>query len=317
MSALLLPVGAQAFEITPNVSRVLSDPSYLPFGAQFYGSTEYSYGNTSSTTNNYLNTLTKTNSTPSNTIHQILEYGLTSDFTLRVSDSYEWLTSTTTDTAGNNTVTNSYGFDDSAFGATWRVLDAQDHGFNFDFIGSYAPNFISAQSATTTNNGNIARGGDTATLGSALSYKGEDFTLYLEYSATYLDNRAVVNPTTQVTTNSNSSWQYEFLISTQTRLSYDWSINLTFAQTYNDNVSNSYLNGNTLTTYTLVPGNVTDLLGALNFHVVPNRFVISAVYNHDFYTNGSSTFSTQPNSNTTTLNKGEDVFSGELRYVFN
>jgi hypothetical protein len=264
-----------------------------------------------------LNVLTKTNNTLSNTVHQILEYGLTSDFTLRVSDSNEWLTSTTTDAAGNNTVTNSNGFIDPAFGATWRVLDEQNYGFNFDFIGSYAPNFISAQSATSTNNGNVARGGDMATLGSALSYKGEDVTLYLEYSAAYLNNRAVLNPTTQVTTNSNSSWQYEFLISTQTRLSYEWSINLTFAQTYNDNVNASYINSNTLTAYTLVPGNVTDLLGALNFQVVPNRFVISAVYNHDFYTNVSNTYSTLPNSNITTLNKGEDVFSGELRYVFN
>jgi hypothetical protein len=318
LALFLLPMGAKALDLSPNVSRVISDPSYLPLRGQLYGSTEYSYGNTGSNSNNYLNTLTSSNSTVSNTIIQELAYSLTDDFTLRVSDSYEWLTSTTTGTSGATTVTNSNGLLDPTFGATWRVLDESQHFFNWDLIGSYAPNLINAQSASPSNNGNLARGGDTETLGTALSYKSQDFTLYLEGSTTYLDNRYVVNPATNITTTYTSSWQYYLLVSTQTRFTNQWSVNLALSQTFNNIVNASYTNGGgTLIASSRNPGNATDLIGALNFQAVPDRFVISAIYNHNFYNIGGTTYAALPASNTTTFNKGEDVFSGELRYVFN
>jgi hypothetical protein len=314
----LLPMGAQAFDLSPNVSRVISDPSYLPLQGQLFGSTEYSYGNTGSNTNNYQNTLASSNNTISNTINQTLAYSITDDFTLRVSGSYEWLNSTTTSTTGANTGTNSNGFNDPTLGVTWRVLDESQHLLNWDLIGAYSPNFINAQSANQTENGTVARGGDTETFGTALSYKSQDFTLYLEATTTYLDNRDVLNPANQITTTYNSSWQYYLLVSTQTRFTNQWSVNLSLSQTYDDNVNAFYVNnGGTLITSNRVPGDVTDLIGALNFQAVPDRFVISAVYNHNFYNIGSTTYAALPASNTTVFNKGEDVFSGELRYLFN
>jgi hypothetical protein len=318
LALIILPMGAEAFDLTPNVSRVISDPSYLPLEGQLFASTEYSYGNTSSNTNNYLKTLSSSNNTISNVIIQDFAFSFTDDFTLRVTDSYEWLNSNTTDTSGGNTVTNSNGLVDPTFGVTWRFLDETRNLINWDLIGAYAPNLIQAESASEDEIGTVARGGDTEMLGTALSYKSQDFTLYLEGTMTYLDNRNVLNPANGITTNYNSSWQYYLDVSTQTRFSNQWSVNLALAQTFIDNVNASYTNGGgTLIAYTRVPGGVTDLIGSLNFQAVPDKFVISAIYNHNFYNIGSTTYATVPTSDTTTFNKGEDVFSGELRYVFN
>ena len=318
VALFLLPIGAQAFDLSPNVSRVISDPSFLPLAGQLFTSTEYSYGNTSSNTNNYLNTLESSNNTISNVITQDFSFSFTDDFTLRVTDSYEWLNSSTTNTSGDNTVTDSNGLVDPTFGVTWRFLDESQHLINWDLIGAYAPNLIEAESASADEIGTVARGGNTEMLGTALSYKSQDFTLYLEGTMTYLDNRSVLNPSNSITTNYNSSWQYYLDVSTQTRFNNQWSVNLALSQTFSDNVNASYTNGGgTLIAYTRVPGGVTDLIGALNFQAVPDKFVVSAIYNHNFYNIGSTIYATVPTSDTTTFNRGEDVFSGELRCLFN
>lgn len=314
----LLPLGASALDLTPDASRVISDPAYLPLGGQLYGSTEYSNASTSSSTADNLGAFRSANNSLSNIINQVFEYSVTDDFTLRVSDSYEWNTSTTSFPDGTNTVTNSNGFIDPSFGLVWRVLDQRDNSISWDLLGSYSPNFISAQSADPTENGNVARGGDTETFGTALSYKMRDFTLYLEGTAAYLDNRAVLNPANQITTSYDSSWQYYLLVSTQTRFAPQWSINVGLSETFNDSVGASYVNGGgTLVSSSNTPGDVTDIILALNFQAIPNQFVMSFVYNHDFYNNSINTNFTFPGNSTTNFDKDEDVLSGELRYVFN
>ncbi len=314
----LLPIGVQAFDFTPDASRVVSDPSYLPLGGQLYGSTEYTYGNTGSNTDNSLGALKSSNSTLSNTVNQALEYGLTSDFALRVSDSYEWPSSTTSYPDGTIMVTHSDGFIDPTFEAIWRALDQKDHAMNWDLLVTYAPNLFNAQSADPTENGTVARGGDTETFGTAISQKLKDFTFYFEGTMTYLDNRSVFNPGNNITTNYDPSWQYYIDASTQMRFSRQWSLNLSYSETFNDNVSASYVNsrGNLISSISQ-PGEVFVFTAALNFHAVPNRCVLSFIYNHYFYDGVSYTNDTVPSNSTFTNGKGEDVFNGELRYVFN
>jgi hypothetical protein len=80
LALVLLPIGAQALDLTPDASRVVSDPAYLPLGGQLFGSTEYSNGNTSSNTDNYLAAPKSSNNTLSNTVNQAFEYGITNIF---------------------------------------------------------------------------------------------------------------------------------------------------------------------------------------------------------------------------------------------
>lgn len=314
----LLPLGANALDFTLDASRILSDPSYLPLGGQLYGSTEYSYGNTSSNTNNSIGALKSTNTTLSNTVNEILEFGVTRDFSLRVSDSYQWTAATASDPNGANTSTHSNGFIDPTFEAICRVLDQKDHPISWDLLATYAPNLLNAQSADPTENGTVARGGDTETFGTAISQKTKDFTFYLEGTLTYLNSRSVFNPSNNITTNYDASWQYFLNASTQTRFNSQWSLNLTASETFNDSANAFFINsGGTLVNSINQPGEVTTLTSALNFQAIPNRCVLSFIYSHYFYDNISNLNQTFPGNSTTTNEKGQDIFSGELRYVFN
>jgi len=311
-----LPIRAVALNFTPDASRVISDPSYLPLGGQLFGSTEYSNSQTNSTTNNSTGALDSWNTTLNNTITQLVEFGLTDDLTLRATGSYEWLETNTTPPAGAVTVTNSNGFSDTAFTALWRVLDEKDHPFNWDLTGAYTPNLINAESASPIQEGTVARGGASAAFGTALSYKTKSFTLYGSGTATCLDSRTILNPSNGTTTTFDSSWEYVFTLSTQTRFWDRWSLNAGLSSTFYDNQNASFVNaGNHLITFVDRPTGLTALTGSLNYQAVPNRFVVSLIYTHDFYGDGGNTYPAQPNSDTTITDKDENVLSGELRYL--
>ena len=169
LALALLPMGAMALDLTPDASRVLTDPAYLPLGAQIFGNTEFSLGEANSTTNDHLGALLVSNSTAISTILQVLDYGVTRDFTLRVTGYFQLLGSTNTPASGGSTITTSDGLGDPIFAAVWRVLDEKEHPFNWDLIGSYTPSLIKAESATPELNGTVARGGAMASGGTALS----------------------------------------------------------------------------------------------------------------------------------------------------
>jgi hypothetical protein len=317
IALLLLPFGARAFDFSPDASRVLSDPAYMPLQGEVFGSTEYINSNTSSTTDNPVGALKFSTTTLSNTVNQVLGYGLTSEIELRVTDSYEWPSTTNSFPTGVVTVTHSDGFIDPTFTALWRVIDQQDHPLSWDLIASYSPNLINAQSADPTENGTVGRGGASGTFGTAISQKTRDFTFYLQGTATYLDNRTIFNPANNITTSYDPGWQYFINVATQTRFGAQWSLNLNYAETFNGGVNTSFVNGAGILISSLnQSGQVQEFTADLNFHVIPNRFVLSFIYNHYFYNGVSNTNQTLPANSTQTDEKDQDVLNGELRYVF-
>ncbi len=317
IALFLLPLGARAFDFSPDASRVLSDPAYMPLQGQVFGSTEYTYGNTGSTTENPVGALKFSTTTLSNTANQTLGYGLTSEIELRVTDSYEWPSTTNSFPTGTVTVTHSDGFIDPTFTALFRMVDQQDHPISWDLQASYSPNLVNAQSADPVENGTVGRGGASGTLGTAISQETRDFTFYLQATATYLDNRSIFNPANNITTSYNPSWQYLINVATQTRFGAQWSLNLNYAETFNNGVNTSFVNGagNTINSLNQ-SGQTQEFTAGLNFHVVPNRFVLSLIYNHYFYNGVSNINQTLPANSTQTDEKDQDVLNGELRYVF-
>jgi len=314
---LLVTAPVQALDFSPDASRVLSDPAYMPLRGQVFGSTEYTYGETSSTTDNPIGALKFSTKTLSNTVNQVLGYGLTSDFELRVSDSYEWPSTTNSYPNGGVTVTHSDGFIDPTFTALLRVVDQQDHPISWDLLASYSPNLISAQSADPVENGSVGRGGASGTFGTAISQETRGFTFYIQATATYLDNRSIFNPANNITTRYDPSWQYFINAATQTRFAPQWSFNMNYAETFNDGVRASFVNGGGTTINSLnQPGQTQEFTAALNYHLVPNRFVASLIYNHYFYNGVSNINQTIPANGTQTDEKDQDVLNGELRYVF-
>jgi hypothetical protein len=307
----LLPLHAMAIDLTPDASRVLSDPSYLPLKGQLYGSTQYSYGSGHSETDNYLGVEQGSNKTVTNTVTQVLQYGLTDDFTLRVHDNYQWGHSDRNGTT-SSTDTNFNGFNDPAFEATWRVLDQRSFPISWDIFGGYAPDWINAKQASPTEDGTVARGGDMTTIGTALSYKMRDFTIYGSGRATYLGSRDIYNQTNGNTSDYDANWQYGLALATQTRLTNLWSVNVGVAETFNQNASVTRTSG---ADYTNDPGNSTALTTALNYQVVPNRVVASLTYGHDFFTDGHNDYAVAT-SDTTQRNHYSDTVGVNLQYVF-
>jgi hypothetical protein len=247
----------------------------------------------------------------------VLEFGVADDFTLKASGSIQMLESTTNYVSDATTNTSSDGFGDPTFSAVWRVLDQKGNPFNWDLMGSYAPNLINDEAAAQNLEGTVARGGDTASLGTAFSYKTKDFTVYVSGNALYLDSRDILNQTNLITTTYQSSWQYGALLSTQTRFDEFLSLNASVSQTFGEPANASYVNSSShLIAFTNRPGDVTTLTAAVNFQVKPGWAVASMIYSHIFYGVSSNTYAVQTDSDTTTLNKGQDIFGAELRYVF-
>lgn len=318
LAFLLLPMGTFAFDLSPDSTRYLADPSYLPLGGQFFGSTEFIDGNTTSNTQDNLGNPKYSSTAGTNTYQQALELGITGDFEFRVVGNYQSVTSTNTYPSGAVTTTQSNGFDNPSFAAVWRFLDEKDHPFNWDLMGSYVPNLIKNEAASVSQTGTVARGGDTTTFGTALSYEAKSFTAYLEGTAEYLGNRSILNQANNVTTSTDASWEYILDLSTQTRFSDQWSLNAGLSETFEDNADASFTNtkGN-LISFVEDPGDVTALTGALNYQPMPGRICASFIYTHDFLGNNGDTYTTQTTSNQTSTSRGDDIFSGELRYVFN
>jgi hypothetical protein len=314
----LLPIVAMALDFTPDASRVVSDPTYLPLGAQVFGSTEYSYGETNLTTNNHLGAPQGSTNTATTSINQVLEYGITSDLALRFNGFFQLVGATNLSPSGASTLTTSDGLSNPTFTAVWRFLDEKDRPFNWDLTGSYTPSLTNAESASEDQNGTVVRGGTTSLVGTALSFKTKGFTVYGDFSASYFGPRNVLNQTSGNTTNYESSWQYGLDLTTQTRFTDQLSLNAGVSQTFNDPVNASFVNGNgKLIDFTNLPGNLTTLITALNCQVVPERFVASLIYSHVFYGKGASNFPSFPNSDTTTTDRNEDLYGAEVRYVFN
>jgi hypothetical protein len=314
----LSPVQALAWDLTPDPSRVISDPAYLPPGGRLYGITEFSYGQTYSDTNNYQGAFHSSNNTSSTTVTETLEFGVADDLTLKAYGSPEMQESTTNYANGASTVTYSEGFDNPTFGVVWRALDQKADPLNWDLIGTYSPNLAKDKDAAAEGlEGNMARGGDTASLGTALSYKTKGFTLYVSGTAVYLDNRDVLNQTDGIITTYQSSWQYGALLSTQTRFDDFFSFNASVSQTFGEPADASNVNtGGKLIAFTNQPGDDTTLSAAVNFHVKPGWAVASLIYTHFFYGDSGYTYAAQADSNTTTINKGEDALGVEMRYLF-
>ena len=318
LALALLPMRVLAFDLTPDASRVLSDPAYLPLEAQIFGMTEYSYGITNLNTNNSQGALLSSNNTVAGTINQLLEYGITRDLAFRISGFFQLLAGTNSLASGGSTLTTSDGWQDPSFEAVWRVLDQREHPFSWDLLGSCAPSLISAQSATPDQNGTVARGGSTAALGTALSFKTKSFTAYGEFNAVYQGARNVLNQTTNVTTTYDSNWQYGLYFTTQTRFTDSLSLNAGVSQTFNEAANASFTNANgKLISFSSQPGNITAVVAALNGQVTPDRFVASLIYTHNFVGNGGNSFAAFPKTDTTTTDREADLYSAEVRYVFN
>jgi hypothetical protein len=299
--------------MTPNSSRILSDPNYLPLGGQLYGTSAYTHGWTSGNTSNDLGAQTSSFQINTNTLDQYLAVGITDDLSLNASLQYAPADYRQINYAnGTSSTLDSSGFSDPTFGATWRVLDQNSWPFDFDLLGSYTPDLIDAHTASTVEDGTVARGGQSGTVGAALGYDTRSFGIRGAFNADIYGDSSNFNLANGDTVETEGHTNYTLSLDTQTRLTDLFSVNAGVAHTFASNLTAMNL-ANGAPRYS-EPGDSTALQLALNYNFIPNQFVVSATYAHDFYDNGQ-TFYNNPAFDTETRDKQGNIVGVKLSYA--
>lgn len=308
-----LEVHAQALDLTPYPARFLSDPNYLPLAGQIYGSSSYTHGWTSGTSENALGLESSNFQVNTNTLDQMLAYGITDDLSVNASIQYAPQSYREVDYAnGSSASFDSSGFSDPTFGATWRLLDQGSYPVNFDLLGSYTPDVIDAHTATAFEDATVARGGQSGAVGGAVGYETRSFGIRGAFNANFFGKSDIFNLANGATTQTQGFTDYKLSLETQTRLTDLFSVNAGIAHTFAANQSAVNLaNG---VPHSTEPGDDTALQLALNYNFVPDAFVISATYAHEFYGNGHTLY-VDPALDTTTRDKSGNLLGVKLTYA--
>jgi hypothetical protein len=314
-SVLAVSTQALALDATPDSTRIVSDPLYLPLAGQIYGQTNYSWTSTKQDTFDATGAKTSFSQITGNAIDQQFQYGVTDDLALRLDWGYDWRDVSRHLVPTGSVIRSSSGWSDPTFGVTWRAIDQGVNPFSLDLRADYSPDAFPAKAPTTVDEGTVARGGQAVDLGFTLGHETRDFTIAGLFDANYLDTRNVENQNTGGFTTAGAGWNYRLGLATQTRFSDVLSLNAGVGHTFTNNTD--VFNSNTGLTHVSTGGDFTDLNAALNYHFVPNTVVGSIGYQHNFYDDTRNLFPTAPVNNDSVRNKDEDVVGVTMRYVFN
>lgn len=316
VSLLGLTMQAQALDATPDTTRIVSDPLYLPAQGQFYGATSWNWSSANQDTFDATGAHTGSSQITGNAINQNFQYGITDDLALRLSWGYDWRDVSRHLVPAGTLTRSSSGWTDPSFGVTWRAVDQTGGGpFSLDLRADYSPDAFPAKAATTLDEGTVARGGQAVDLGFTLGHETRDFTIAGTFDANYLDTRKALNQNTGGFTTTDAMWNYRLGLDTQTRFTDLLSLNAGAGHTFSNNAE--IFNSNTGLEHFSSGGDFTDLNVALNYHFVPNTVVGSLGYQHNFYDNAHNIFPASPTDDNSVRNKDEDVVGVTMRYVLN
>jgi hypothetical protein len=296
--------------------RILSDPNYLPLAGEFDGSTAYTYGITKGDAFDSTGAQIDSFHVNTNALAQRFEYGVTDDFALGLGIAYDPSVHRTVDLVGGSSrSSDKSGFADPTIDATYRVMDERRGPMILDLFATYSPDLFRAQSANSSDDGTVARGGQAASLGLALGREWPGFGIRATAAANWVGKRSIDDPLMATTLHENSAWNYDVALNTQARLTERASLNIgagyLFRQSYG--VDDPAVPAS----WTMHPGDVGNVHLALNYHFVPNRVVGSLTYQYNGYNHSSNTDATPAAFDGGIRNQSENVFGARLAYVLN
>jgi hypothetical protein len=308
-----IPLSAHALDLTPDASRFLSDPNYLPMMGQVYGYTGYDHTWTNGDTFNSLGADVSSFHVNADTISQFLSYGVTDDLDINAAIRYAPGTQREIDRAnGARTFLDSSGFSDPSFGADWRALDQSTFPVDVDIFGSYTPDLGNSDAASATNDGTVARGGQSGAVGAALGYGTRDFSLRGAFNANIYGNSQTLDLGTGDVSEAQGYTDYVLSLATQTRLDSLFSVNAGVDRTFATN--HGGFNTITGASHLVQPGDMTALRLALNYTLAPDHAVLSATYAHEFFDN-SQTLVDNPADDTSVHDKSGNIVGVQLYYA--
>jgi hypothetical protein len=308
-----IAAAAQDLDLTPYAGRILSDPNFLPLSGQIYGTTAYTHGWTDGNSANSAGLDTSSFHINTNTLDQLLAFGVTDDISVNASIEYTPINYREIDYAsGHSSTVNSSGFSDPTFGATWRALDQNAWPVDLDLLGSYTPDLIDAHTASAFEDGTVARGGESGTVGAAVGYDTRSFGIRGAFAADFLGDSSAYNLANGDTIQTQGHTNYMLSLDTQTRLTDLFSVNAGLDHTFATNATAVNL-ASGAPRYS-EPGDTTALHFALNYNFVPNQFVVSATYAHDFYGDGRTLY-VDPAADSETRDKSGNIVGVKLSYA--
>jgi hypothetical protein len=315
LAALPMAAAAQSFDFTPDTTRILSDPAFLPLTGQIYGVTDYTYTDVHGTSRDFTGAAQFNAREWSDEIRQTLAYGITDDLTVGANIAYDPFEEHKRELVdGGSVIHKDSGFADPSFNVTWRAFDQGVQPVNLDLFGSYSPDWITAKTATSSDDGTIARGGQAGTVGVALSHVTRSFTIYGSFAADLFGRSKVENPTNEAVTETGSHTDFTLALNTQTRFTDRLSLNAGLAHVWNANAV--VFNSGSDMAHLNEPENGNNLRVALNYHLVPNTVVASLTYGHDFQENIRNIFPTPEAANDSLRTRDANLYGAKLDYVF-
>lgn len=294
----LWPVAGHAFDWTPDTTRYLSDPSFLPDDGQVESLSQSEYANLNETWKYLSTTKTEHHFELRSTVSQSFFYGVTDR--LRLSGSADYSASRSKDTyygAQPTFESSHHGFSNPTFGVDYRAIDQRTAPVSVDGFVSYTP----------AVNQNTAQSG-TAEV--AVSYEMRSATIYGYASAGYHAPSTTIDAFDGTIRSVNGGWGYTAGVDSQLRLTGRWAVNTGVSINTGTNQTDTDSGNNTAYLDRFDP--TVNSYITLLVQIVPNRAVAGLRYQHDFIGDDHRSGS----FNGTWTDQAEDFYSVNLRLLF-
>jgi len=259
----------------------LGQPGYIVDQGELLSATSYSHLTSSSQSIRASGELNAKDLGDSDTGAESLTYGLTDHLSISLRQTYARSHSQAERVDGLTTASHSRGLADPVFGMTWRALDQGPHPVALDLSASFAPDWISAKSASATAAGTIAAGGAQTALSAALTRLDGPNIYYGSMTATYHGSRVILIPSGPYDRTASDYWSGEIAAGYDRLLTprIDVSIAGRWDPAYKTGSTN--LGGNGLSSWTDQDAQSAVTLG-FNDCLSPDKAAVALTYSHVF-----------------------------------
>ena len=179
----------------------------------------------------------------------------------------------------------------------------------------YSPDAFSDKDPSTTDAGTVADGRQKGEISTSLSREMRNLTLQLTGGIDLLGEQKALHLSDGSTTHTDQYNDYFFGLRTQTRLTSRFAVDFGGIYTLYDKIKGQ--NPQNSLVYTIKQGDVADLYAGLDYHIIPNRFVASAEYDHYLHGTTKQDYSLpSPTNNISLEDTNENLYEVRLHYLF-
>ena len=245
--ALGISPQTHAVDLTPDASRILSDPAFVPSARQLIGATTYGYSKDSADVVGTSAASQYSLVRRVGGVSQAFSYGITDELSVWGGESYSWSTTEYDFGSGADTSIRRY-YRQLQIGVTDRLIDQRNHDFNLD-VSAYAPGGVNiAISRTMTD----------------LTLRGSAGIYHVGYE-NGIDEVRDFNVTV------NRYWGYFFSLQSEMRLTRFLAFDVSAA--YDSANVNSVHASSSGGSFAIDYPNQVDLGLALSYQLIPDKWV--------------------------------------------